>query len=270
MEKQQEGRWVVPNPQIPHSFGLMNIVFGVLLILYGAGSVLLTYYGQALVKGFQVHIEAQLATKKAQREAQIADLKEKVKTAKTEAEKKDLESNIQALELRKEPNLAAANEAMNVTADPRIQFYVYTETLAAIVLNVMMVISGVGLLFLAEWARRLAIVVALLKIARWIAMFFATIFVIVPITTPKMKQVMDSVKVQTAGSGTPAVASAIVVQASQMSAGIAAVTMVGEILIACVYPVCLIWFLTRPPARAACLAMTARRRIQPGREPAGP
>ena len=37
MGDQVEGKWVVPNPQIPRTFGMMNLVFGILLLLIGAG-----------------------------------------------------------------------------------------------------------------------------------------------------------------------------------------------------------------------------------------
>ena len=37
MVKELQGKWVVPNPQVPRSFGIMNIVFGSLLLLVGAG-----------------------------------------------------------------------------------------------------------------------------------------------------------------------------------------------------------------------------------------
>ena len=37
MVKEQQGKWVVPNPQIPRSFGLMNIIFGSLMLLLALG-----------------------------------------------------------------------------------------------------------------------------------------------------------------------------------------------------------------------------------------
>ena len=37
MVKEQQGKWVVPNPQIPRSFGIMNIVFGALMLFTAAG-----------------------------------------------------------------------------------------------------------------------------------------------------------------------------------------------------------------------------------------
>ncbi len=39
MVDKQEGQWVVPNPQVPRTFGMMNIIFGGLLLLMGVGYI---------------------------------------------------------------------------------------------------------------------------------------------------------------------------------------------------------------------------------------
>jgi len=269
MHKEQEGQWVVPNPQLPRSFGLMNIVFGFLLLLFGAGMAVLSIYGPAFVRGFTERVQADMAAKKAQHDARIADLEKKVKEAKTEDEKRSLEGDLQMLQTSRQPNLALATDAMKVNEDPRIKAYTYSELASGILLNVLMIISGVGLLFLAEWARRMAIVVAWLKILRWTAMLFLTIFIILPITMEKMQPLYKSIQVQAAGKSGGG-GNSLVVGFMQMSAVMSAVTMVAEVLIACIYPVFVIWFMTRPPARAACLAAMSRRDSRVGREPARP
>ena len=73
-------------------------------------------------------------------------------------------------------------DAMGMAQDPRIVRYTYVEGIAGIILNVLMVISGVALLRMADWGRRLALGVAWLKILRWVAIMVFTLVVIVPIT----------------------------------------------------------------------------------------
>lgn len=271
MNKQQEGQWVVPNPQLPRSFGLMNIIFGSILLLFGVGQAALTFYSPVVFKGFEDQARRQLEELKAKRQTKIAELKDKVKTAKTEEEKKDLEMELQALQSNQGLDPAKfLDEIKSLQTDPRIAIYTYTEMSTGILLNLLMIVSGVGLLALAEWARRLAIATAWLKIARWVAIVAATTFVIVPITTEKMQPTFRSIEKQTGrfgGRAAPFAASNL----AELSAMANVVTAVGTALVAVVYPVFVIWFLTRPPARAACLAAAKPSRAGGlDRELAGP
>ena len=55
---EQQGKWVVPNPQIPRSFGLMNIIFGAIMVLllamgYGVWLSLQTDLQQAVSESDQ-------------------------------------------------------------------------------------------------------------------------------------------------------------------------------------------------------------------------
>ena len=84
----------------------------------------------------------------------------------------------------------------NIMSDMRLAIYYFAEVTAGMVLNVLMVISGVGLLGLAEWGRRLAIGVAWLKIVRWVAMVVVTMVVIVPITTEKTTKGLQQIQAQ--------------------------------------------------------------------------
>ncbi len=69
MGTQVEGQWVVPNPQVPRTFGMLNIVFGVVLFLFGAGSLAMTYFAPLLQKWAFGFAESQQASQKARRGA---------------------------------------------------------------------------------------------------------------------------------------------------------------------------------------------------------
>jgi len=270
MDKQPEGQWVVPNPQLPRSFGVMNIIFGALLLLYGAGLGLWTYYAPGFVKGFQDQFKEQIAEQNAKRKTQIAELKDKVKAAKTEEEKKDLEMQLGAMESTPGADPAMLDDVWSLNSDRRIQIYTYTELATGILLNVCMIVAGCGLLALAEWARRMAIAVAWVKIARWAVIIGVSMLLIIPITTEKMNKMFTSIEKQatakTGRAGSPFPANSL----AQMSAVVSAVTSVATAAIASIYPVCVIWFLTRPRARAACLVASKPAAPWPGGEIAGP
>ena len=69
MVKPQQGTWVVPNPQIPRTFGIMNIVFGAILLqgrqnmpisvrpLFGFAAIAFTLFGLLQMMGNQFGID---------------------------------------------------------------------------------------------------------------------------------------------------------------------------------------------------------------------
>jgi hypothetical protein len=275
MEKKQEGQWVVPNPQVPRSFGLMNIIFGALLILYAIVTALLVYIGPMLTRPIQESVQKQLADQRARQQAKIASLKDKLKSAKNDDEKKDIEAELGAIEADPVPNPAIFDDMMSgfkITADWRVAIYTWAEIVTGILLNVLMVVAGVALLALSEWGRKVSIAVAWLKIGRWLSIVLFQLVLIIPVTTQMMQKSfarMDAIaSVKSTGA-----AQFPMRGWAQFSAAIGAVTVVGGALIASVYPAVSLWFLTRPRARAACLAAASPPGAHwppPGEEPAQP
>lgn len=273
MDKQQEGQWVVPNPQIPRSFGLMNIIFGVIFLLLGIASVAWAFIAPGFTKQFQDQMKLQVEQAKVKRQTDISALKEKVKSAKTEEEKKDLETELKALESNDGPDATMFDDIMTINADIRIRIYTWSELASGIVLNLLMIVAGAGLLALAEWARRMAITVAWLKIAKWVAVVVVTMVLVIPVTTEKMQKMFVKIEAQTktrTGRG-PTVFP--MTGMAEFTAVMSAVSSVAMALVASIYPALTIWFLTRPRARAACLAAASPSPAVPpwpGREPPGP
>ena len=263
MGEQHAGKWVVPNPQIPRTFGIMNLVFGILLFLVGAGYIAVWLVVPGFQKQMMVQIEEQQAKSKTERDAKVAELKAKEEAAKTNEEKDTLKDERESVEQNVEPDLSGMNEIMNwnVFSDIRLAIYSFSEVIAGMILNVLMAISGVGLLGLAEWGRRLAISVSWLKIVRWVAMIVVTLVLILPITVQKVQKMTDSiqaqVQAQAKAGGRPAPAMPMMYFSMIMSIA-GAVAMVFSALIASIYPALSIWYLTRPPARAACLQRSTR------------
>ena len=59
-----------------------------------------------------------------------------------------------------------------------------------------MIVAGGGLMGLTEWARRLAIRVAQLKILRWVAMIVTTMVMILPMTMESTQKAMRALEAQ--------------------------------------------------------------------------
>jgi hypothetical protein len=191
MSKVQQGQWVVPNPQIPRSFGLMNIVFGALLLLTALGYGVWFLYTPVLMRQVQTQVKEEQDREKTNRDTKIADLKKQEAEAKTEEEKKSLAEERKDAENEKTVRPPFMDiSSMNPMADKRIAAFYAIEVSASVILNVIMIISGAALMGLTEWGRRLAILVSQLKIARWIAMIIVQMVLVLPFTMEISRKAM--------------------------------------------------------------------------------
>ncbi len=269
MIKEQEGQWVVPNPQIPRSFGLMNIIFGSVMLLVGAGYAAWFACAPMITQQMRAGIKKQQEIDKAARESKLAELKQQEDAAKTDEDKATIRDERKALEKHVAPDLSGMDDILgwNVFSDVRLAIFYISEVSTGMLLNLLMIISGAGLMALAEWARRLALGVAWLKILRWVAMIAVTMFLVLPITVERSQKLFQQIeaqaKVQSGGK-------AVVLPMSQMGRFTAisgAVVVVFSGVVASVYPALSLWFLTRPPSRAACLMEATSPRPAAASEP---
>jgi hypothetical protein len=252
---EQKGKWVVPNPQVPRSFGLMNIIFGSLLLLLALGHGFWYLYTPTFTRQMQERVIKVEADAKAERDERIADLKKQEADAKTKEEKESLKNERASIE--KKTGISALPfsnlSSMNVMSDKRVATYYAVEVSTAVILNVLMIVSGAGLLGLAEWARRMAIVVAQLKILRWIVMTVALMVFVLPITMEMMEKAMVAAEAQIKEQGAGAAMPLPMSEFIRFGMIFTAVWQVFCAIVACVYPALLWWYLSRPPTRAACM-----------------
>jgi len=233
----------------------MNIVFGSLLLLVALGYGAWFLYTPTLMRQVQTQVKAEQDRAKAERDTKIADLKKQEAEAKTEEEKKILAQERKDAENEKTVSAPFMDfSSMNPMADKRIAVYYAIEVSAAVILNVLMIVSGAALMGLTEWGRRLAIRVAQLKIARWIAMTITQMVLVLPIMMETSQKAMASleaqVKARPGGATMPAMN-----QFVQIGMIFSAIGMIFVAAIACIYPALAWWYLNRPPARAACMKL---------------
>ena len=111
---------------------------------------------------------ADLKKKEAAAKAKEAAAKTKEETEKAKEETTAVVEERQTFENSPDPDLSAVTDMMgwNIMSDRRLAVYYFTEVVSGMILNIVMIISGIGLLSLADWGRRLAITTAWLKILR--------------------------------------------------------------------------------------------------------
>ena len=258
----QPGKWVVPNLSDSRHVRPDEHHLWRSLLLIAVGHAAWYLYTPTFTKRMQERVEQlkqQQATEKAEREKKLADIKKREALAKTEEEKVALQDEQVLLEKNVTVPVVPFGDlaSMNVFADKRLVAYYSGEVAAAIVLNVLMIVSGAGLLGLKEWGRRIGIVVAQLKIVRWLAMTVLMMVLVLPVNFELSRKAAEATEAQmkAQGAGMPFAMSDLLLFGMIFTA----VWQIFCAIVACVYPALFWWYLTRPPARAACMKQARTR-----------
>jgi hypothetical protein len=221
MVSRLEPGYVLPNQKVPKMIGMLNIVFGVGLLLAGLGFAGLVW----LIPNVMDSTGGTMTT---------------------------VSSNKVVIGLK--PRVPRIDELVHIV------FWI--EVSLGMLLNAAMIVAGVGLIHLKNWARKLAIWVAALKLVRLLAMTLITMMVFIPDEMQK-SQAEDSnspfVVTTTNGAG-----KGVTVAASGSARVVAAIEMTaaaGQFVLGSIYPVVVLILLTRLPVWAACVAERQPRKL---------
>jgi hypothetical protein len=274
MSGESTPRVVLPKPLIPRTIGALNIAFGSILLLCGICSGLYflmisamnplanaaTGTGGVGKNAVAIGADPQ-AQRKADRDAEIAKLLEKEKAAESEGEKDDLKK--QRLELEDQAELAEMGQqsmAMFGLKDGVVKNYFLADVTTAGVLNVLMLIAGVGLVRLRAWGRKLGMWVAGLKVIRLLVVYSIFGAVVTPIMTKgvtdffnKAIEIQERQNARRGQGGTPPP----LLRQQQAQVGKSMAMMwtayaVGFIVMGSIYPAIALWLLSSEGCRAAC------------------
>ena len=190
----------------------------------------------------------------AERAEQLRQLEEQEQAAQTEEEKQSIQNQRQATQ--SSPTIVMPimpdMSKMYGMNQPRVMAYFMTDILSSIVLNVLLLVSGIGLVGMKEWGRKQALWVAAIKIGLLFVLQFYNIVMVAPVMAKQMTEVMEQMMSQVApgsrGGPPPGFGSEL---ATVYGISLT-VTAVGTLLVGSIYPGILLWFLTRPEAKAAC------------------
>lgn len=171
-----------PSPQrgLPRTIGILNIVFGGLLLLVGAGAcyVMVPFLRENDPLQFDPEISRGVAEDV--RREMLRGLETTAQGERDEAARRRLAAAVAELK-GVDTDVARQVDFGKVNADlPWFNRYVWINLLSGLVLNALMVLAGVGLVLLRGWGRGLAVVVSALKLVRLVALASLLAFVVVP------------------------------------------------------------------------------------------
>jgi hypothetical protein len=255
---------VLPNYRTPRLVGILNIVFAANILAYvlvmAVVAAFMPLTGRAVTE-IQKKIEAQ---GKRSRKAEMDVALQKLKAAKTEQEKIQAEARRLEIESRPKaimPGMVDFNKF--VYSDPIVISWFWTELVSSLILNVVMLVAGVGLFYYRSWGRTAGIWNAALKIVRLVLIYGIAVIAIVPLLSRNLATMAAEMIVaqqQALGkAGGPAQPAEFLAKVYMVMYSIMAV---GMMVAGSIYPAVSIWFLTRPSTRAACLV-----RLEPKPKP---
>jgi hypothetical protein len=239
---------VEPNPGLAKTVGVLNIVFGALLMLCGICAGANLGLQSALSPMMAAQREQMQQTMRAGQQAQLKKLQDEIDATDDEEEKAALQAKLKVLQAQPVPVMPDTSKWMTA---PEMKVYVLADAITGSVLNLLMLISGVGLVALKEWARRLALWVASLKILRLAALYGYFAVAVAPVVAQQFREMMEEMsKAQPPGQKGfgPDQLAQVTTTIGMVMTG----TAIAMIVLGSIYPLVQLVLLTRPGVRAAC------------------
>jgi hypothetical protein len=251
-----------PMPGLLKTIGILNMLFGGALLLCGLGCLSMTV--PAVVRGVPLQIEPQTtqAVFDELRHEQIKTLRELEKAAAEGTERERLKKERLALEA-KHPQVRDEIDFPKVNAELAwLGTYLRLDVLSGPILNLLLVVSGIGLILRKNWARVLALATAALKVLRLLALAALLVGSVIP----RLSTALDNLLATEMGR--QVITQAIERQQAQQGAAPGAPRPSPEEIartlrgfgtgfatfLACfgsIYPIIVVILLSRPGARAA-------------------
>lgn len=241
--------YVLPTPQRAKVVGTLNIIFAMLIMLYIGGMIVTMVLSPMIMEWSQKPLREAQAKLTKQRQDQVAELKQEIAEAKTDEEKSKVNQRLDALEKTPEPKMPDLKKIQEQMMTPGFKAWTAVDLLSGLALNIAMFVSGIGLMRLKEWGRKLGLWTFGLKVVRLGVLLLVTIFFILPMSTKMSAEVMEAAA-QGKGGATPFPLGDM----AKFQAVIGMVTAVLSFLFASTWPIIATVLLTRPGTRAACLA----------------
>lgn len=245
-----EAQIVPQRTTIPMTLGIMNIAFGVLLMLlalFGLMSAVITPMMSSMFADMNKQMQAQGERRFDERRKR---LQEEAAAADDEKQRELIESQLK--ELAKSPVPAMPDISKMVPTDRRLTIWGVSDAISGLLVNLLLVIAGVGLVMRREWGRKWGVGVSVVKVIRVVTSYCFWIFMCVPIISKQIGGAMNEFMTQAAKGKQPPFSFEVLYGAIYTGYGVL------MIVAGMIYPIVCLWLLTRPRVKAALAAPAAR------------
>ncbi len=255
---------VLPNPGIPKTLGILNVIFGVLLVLFGTCLTGVMVAAPALMDFSEKAVKDVQAKNEARRKTRLDAIDEREKAAKSDEEKKAFQGERDAIAAEpkvESPDMGPVKELID---DPMVKGYNLTYFGTGVLLSILLLVSGIGLVRLTPWGRSLAVWWAGLQIVQILALAAVGVFYVQPEQRPKAEAAIEKIQAKAKAKAqnlAPGMAEGL--QFGKAMQGASNVLTVGWVVVGMIYPVTVLVLLGGAGARAACRA-TSKPAAGPG------
>jgi hypothetical protein len=230
-----------PNQSLARTIGTLNIIFGAILLCCGACGALNFIAQPVMAPMFQAQNQAVMQQMQAEREQRIDRLRQEEKDATTQAEKAQIHTRRMAEEARPLPKIPDFTAFFR---DWRLMAYGIADALVGIILNIALLIAGIGLVRLRNWGRITSLWVAGLKIVCLTCLLAILLIWVLPAMIEKLRDMFQAV-----GPGVPPAALTTATTFMTYGYGVGAVIVY---IFSLIYPIVILVALTRRSVIAAC------------------
>ncbi len=229
---------------IPQTIGILNIIFGALLLMCGLCSGVSQFASSAflgpLMQAQQQQLQAQL---QAQQDRMIQQLKDQEANAPDEATRQQIAQERQRLE--QQPLQQAPDFTALMGIGQSMAWYTWLSLGTSVPLNILLIIAGAGLLRRQEWGRKLCLWTAGSKVVRLLIDQGLWIFVVVPDLAQTIGDAMTKMMPPNAQGPPPGAMTGVYLVVYSVQG-------VLTILFGSIYPLISLYLLSRPRVREAC------------------
>ena len=240
--------YVLPKPGIPKTLGILNIIFGVILVLLGLCGIASLAAAPAMFQGLEKIGKDVQAKQEEQQKAKLKTYDDRIAAAKTDEEKAEIEkekANDPASQIQMNPVDVSA--AADTFKNPTIMIASYVGALTGLILHIILLTAGIGLIRLAAWGRSLSLWWAGLQIVQVLLVLYGNLVYVLPANQAMMAKQFEKMPRAAPGAPDPA-------QIMKISMAMQVPMTVGTAIGGMIYPVILLIMLNNAGARAACLA----------------
>ena len=243
------------NPNLIKTFGWLNIIFGgLLMVCMPCGSLYMVMIPDML-KWSQGLQEQAMRAQEVRREAALTELRKELGTAEDEQKKAEIRSRIIEVEGESAPVAVTGVDPgmIEAFASPVVRGHFLIDAATGVLVNLALLISGIGLVKLKPWAFALARGTAIVKILRIVLLAASSLFLVSPAMYEGLGRADDARKAKVEAEakarppGEPAPPAApSMSDAIRSMRSFSYVSSVVWIVFACAYPILLLVFVKQP------------------------